>query len=180
MKDELSIDGWKYWLRLPTWPLDVALSVLTGYDPRGSNSRHYFKHNTRAPILKDHFIWCGLSSASYDEERHVTSIDGDPKPPQKWIDAFLLMDDAKLPFPLPDSDQEKTDLHPAEYKTLYRMLAAMAIDAYKFDPDNPRQTATAEIANAFTRAGLLRPDPETIRKHLKAAVRESGAKPLKT
>ncbi|MDP2785039.1 MAG: hypothetical protein Q8O38_10685 [Sulfurimicrobium sp.] len=180
MEDELSVDGWKYWLRLPTWPLDVALTVLTGYDPRGANHRHYFKHNTRAPILSDHFIWCGLSSASYDEERKVTSIDADPKPPQKWIDAFLLMDDAKLPFPLPDSDQEKTDLNPAEYKTLYRMLAAMAIDAYGFDPDKERQKATGEIIKAFAKAGLTNPDPETIRKHLKIAIRESGTNPHKT
>ncbi|MFH1494109.1 MAG: hypothetical protein ABIG70_04865 [Pseudomonadota bacterium] len=113
MEDKLSIDGWNYWLRLPNWNLDVALSVLTGYDPRGSNHRHYFKHNTRAKILSDHFISCCLSSASYDEERQVTSIDADPKPPKEWIDAFLLMDDAKLPFPLPDSYHDERLDYPA-------------------------------------------------------------------
>lgn len=130
MEDKLSIDGWNYWLRLPNWHLDVALSVLTGYDPRGSNHRHYFKHNTRAKILSDHFISCCLSSASYDDERKVTSIGADPKPPKEWIDAFLLMDDAKLPFPLPDSECDKPiigeDIAGESEMNTMRALAIMA------------------------------------------------------
>lgn len=55
MEDKLSIDGWNYWLRLPNWPLDVALSVLTGYDPRGANSRYYFKHNSKSGNFKPSF-----------------------------------------------------------------------------------------------------------------------------
>jgi hypothetical protein len=177
MSDDLTLVGWNYWLKLPGWDHVEAASVLCGLEPRGANWRHYFARSEPIGYLLTHFTRCGFARFENDADRTRVS---DRLPPQKWIDAFLLMDDAKLPFPLPDPDQKKTDLYPAEYKTLYRMLAAMAIDAYEFDPDKERQKATGDIVKAFAKAGLSSPDLETIRKHLKAAVRESGAKPLKT
>jgi hypothetical protein len=71
--------------------------------------------------------------------------------------------------------REKTDLFPAEYKTLYRLLAVMATDKYGYDISKERQpTAIKDIISAFACAGMVAPESETVRKHLNIAMRESG------
>lgn len=71
------------------------------------------------------------------------------------------------------------EVNPREKESLYKIIAAMAIDGYGHNLEAKTSSTVQDIVNASTRVGI--PTPErTIRKHLSAALEVLPAKPIKT
>lgn len=71
------------------------------------------------------------------------------------------------------------EVNPREKESLYKIIAAMAIDGYGHSLEAKTNSTVQDIVNASTSVGI--PTPErTIRKHLSAALEVLPAKPIKT
>ncbi|NLY64427.1 MAG: hypothetical protein GX070_05655 [Alcaligenaceae bacterium] len=67
------------------------------------------------------------------------------------------------------------DIDPRLKNTLYKMIHAMAVIGYKYDPQAARNNAVSDIANDINAAGL-KVSNDTIRTHLQEAARVAANK----
>lgn len=61
------------------------------------------------------------------------------------------------------------DINPLIKRSLLKMVLAMAMDGYGYDPEDSKSTVTQEIATAVTVKLDETIDPDTVRKYLKEA-----------
>jgi hypothetical protein len=81
-----------------------------------------------------------------------------------------------------DQAQKVTSTNGEIQNSVYRLILGMAIDGFGFDPIAPKQGngVMKSISAALERQGLGSIESETILKHLRNAVKETGWKPHKS
>lgn len=174
-----------HWAKAEYWTLDEAIALSFGKEPKIVNLPAIQK-------LLDKSVFCQTYAKRYDLAKRATFCKqfNDAIPPVyflNWADDM----DIELPQGLLDnvknyagqainwrheyaelksrygviSEQPKPE-STRKSENLLQALAAIAIDAYGYDPDSAKSTAPKDIADALARLGH-KVDPKTIRGWLR-------------
>lgn len=174
-----------HWAKAEYWTLDEAIALSFGKEPKIVNLPAVQK-------LADKSAFCQTYAKRYDLAKRATLCKqfNDAIPPDHFLN-WAYGVDIELPQVLIDavkkyagqpinwlneyndlksrydeiSEQPKPE-STRKSENLLQALAAIAIDAYGYDPDSAKSTAPKDIADALARLGQ-KVDPKTIRGWLK-------------
>lgn len=171
----------KHWTRMRHWSLDETVALSLGFEPcgdifAGQEGRPVQRdvvdfYNKRYQLVRDNFSWGGMSGPSKNPVggvvRWFDAVDLEvPADLLGFADRFhqLGLGRAKSTTATPSSNP----LDPRERTSMLRLIIALAIGGYGYDPNAERSSTTREIESDVAQLGL-RLSIDTIRKHLTAA-----------
>jgi hypothetical protein len=172
----------QHWARMQRWSLDEAVALSIGYEPCGDllDGAHgmpvqhdvlayYYK---RKALIEDNFDW------GSDAERrknsvpdvvrwfHLVELDV-PQQLLAGVDKYHALGSEKRSKLARTIAADAKPLDPRERSTMLKMIIAMAMQGYRYDPTAERSTIPSEIESDMNLLGIGI-NLETIRKHLKS------------
>lgn len=171
-----------HWARMQRWSLDEAVALSIGYEPCGDlleRSKgmpvqndvlaYYFK---RKALIQDNFDWVGFSSPRKnsvpDVVRWFDQVELDV--PQQLLaaaDKYHALGIGKKSKLGRSSAADDKPLDPRERSTMLKMIIALAVKGYGYDPSAERSTTPTEIETDMNLLGLGI-NLDTIRKYLRS------------
>lgn len=172
----------QHWARMQRWSLDEAVALSIGFEPRGNllegsngmpvqNDVLAF-YSKRKALIKDNFKWVGFEASRKnsvpDIVRWFDQVDLDV--PQQLLaaaDKYHALGIGKKSKLGRSNAADDKPLDPRERSTMLKMIIAMAIEGYRYDPKAERSAIPSEIESDMNLLGIGI-NLETIRKHLKS------------
>ncbi len=181
--DEMHETDCLKWAREVSWTLVEAAFLSMGFVPNTIVTYDFKKTervlvfitspfiaelNYRHDLLQKHSFEAGLNNASpLDFIRWFQSVE--LSVPKNLVSTIKRLNLPRNMYGEVSEDHEKKDaLHSLERKTLLKLIAAMSIQGYKFDPNAKRNDATADIQSDLELLGIPL-DQKTILKWLRVA-----------
>ncbi len=172
----------QHWARMQQWSLDETVALSIGFEPCGDLLQgvdgmpvqndvlaYYFK---RRALIADNFDWGSEAVPSKngvpDVVRWFDHVDLDV--PQQLLaaaDKYHALGIGKKSRLGQSSGADDRPLDPRERSTMLKMIIALAIKGYGYQPKAERSTTPAEIESDMHTLGLGI-NIDTIRKHLKS------------
>ncbi|MEX1663239.1 hypothetical protein AB4874_16595 [Thioclava sp. 15-R06ZXC-3] len=172
----------QHWARMQRWSLDEAVALSIGYEPYGDlldgadgmpvqNDvlAYYYK---RRALIEDNFDWGGEASPRKncvsDVVRWFDQVVLDV--PQQLLaaaDKYHALGIGKKSKLGCSSSADDKPLDPRERSTMLKMIIALAMKGYGYDPSAERSPTPTEIESEMNLLGLGI-NLDTIRKHLRS------------
>ncbi len=164
-----------YWARKPGWTVNEATLLSLGlvYNDEFSDlfdkiENRYSYSKKQFPVLTEIFERKSLLQSALD---HKKIVNGDPVQYLDWLAKmkFLLPQNlVDLVFEFQGNIQTSESVEICDNKSLLKLVAAMAIGGYRFNPQAARNPATADIQSDLDKLGLGL-DQKTVLKWLREA-----------
>jgi len=182
-RDTNQLSRLSFWVRKSVWSPQEALLIFGGREPTNEVVRYLEKmgdyEREESPFASAYFMTLELMETAISVGE--ISSPGRPLEYLHWYEKMLAdVDDElrKAILEIHDRDQSVArtlganesgeELSDLEQKSLLKIVAAMAINGYRFDPKAQRNQATSDIQSDAHLLGLEL-DPKTILKWLRKA-----------
>lgn len=172
----------QHWARMQRWSLDEAVALSIGFEPcgdllegsKGTPVRNdvlafYFK---RKALIKNNFKWVGFEgprkNSVPDIVRWFDRVELNvPEQLLAAADKYHALGIGKKSRLSRSAIADDKLLDPRERSTMLKMIIALAIQGYGYDPSAKRSAVPSEIESDMNLLGVGI-NLETIRKHLKS------------
>lgn len=168
-----------YWVRKSIWTPEEAALLAAGKDPSPEiidylRNMHEFQVK-ESDFAASHFTTMSLLHSAIEAKE--ISTPGTPLEFLNWFEKVKFhvseeLMEGVLEIHAPErtiqEDKLAAEFLPRERETLLKLVAAMAVKGYRFDPEAQRNQATADIQNDLDQLGISL-DQKTILKWIREA-----------
>jgi len=170
----------QHWARMQKWSLDEAVALSIGFEPCGDllegadgmpvQNDVLTYYNKRKALIEDNFDW-GSAAAPHrnrvsDLIRWFDQVELDvPEQLLAAADKYHALGIGKKSKLGRSNAADEKPLDPRERSTMLKLIIALAVNGYGYDPKAERSTIPSEIESDMNLLGVGI-NLETIRKHL--------------
>lgn len=178
-RPESSLNNAYYWVRKSIWTPEEAALLAAGKDPSPEiigylRNMHEFRVK-ESDFAASYFTTMSLLHSAIEAKE--ISTPGTPLEFLNWFEKVKFHVSEELvegvleihaPARAIQEDKLASEFVPRERETLLKLVAAMAVKGYRFDPEAQRNQATADIQNDLDQLGISL-DQKTVLKWLREA-----------
>lgn len=167
------VQNYKHWFKMEYWTTEEAVALSIGFDPKAPEipkSKGLFSPNKSEQFYRERYelVVRAFPPVSEEAPARIAPLDFVAWVIKRSLEVPAAFLSASAVQNIVGYQQPAKVLTSTEKASMLKLIAAMAIAGYKFDPTSTRNEATQDIADDLDRLGIGL-DLKTVRKWLKEA-----------